>query len=165
MSYFRKTPHEPLLVAVGFPTSSKSYCKPRSHVIPLACLKDLVLPWVAGDLKTVEGINALRNKETVDQAAKNSSRQPPLFPCLFSSIPTSFFSLLCMHLCSSSCRMQYTPKSIVSTSISVCSLHFNLYSCFSIFACPRPSSLFSNPPGSRTPGTQLLLDASGKVPG
>ena len=71
MSYLRKTPHEPLLVAAGFTTSSNSYNVPRSRIIPPACLADLVLPWVAADLEMVEGINRGNNKTTQDTAAKN----------------------------------------------------------------------------------------------
>ena len=71
MSYLRKTPHEPLLVAADFTTSPNSYNVPRSRVVPPACLADLVLPWVATDLEMVEGINRMKNKNTQDAAAKN----------------------------------------------------------------------------------------------
>ena len=71
MSYLRKTPHEPLLVAAGFTTSPNSYNLPRSRVIPPTCLSDLVLPWVATDVEAVEGINRLNKKNIKDEAAKN----------------------------------------------------------------------------------------------
>ena len=70
-SYLLKVATKPLLVAAGYDTRLNSYILPRSRVTPPTSLTELVMPWVAEDLRQVEILCKNKNDKIHDHSAKN----------------------------------------------------------------------------------------------
>ena len=70
-SYLLIVATKPLLVAAGYDTRLNSYVLPRSRVTPPTSLTDVVLPWVAEELRKVEVLNQHANVKVHDISAKN----------------------------------------------------------------------------------------------